>query len=117
MDILKLKRIDTRPNTDIPFWENTPEQLEYYQKTWFEPKIQISDEIKISDDGLTKTRTATYNGIPGLAEMLGGDTKLIEFQQEHAAYCKANGITRSGLIFEAYNEQGVQLLAGEHLSA
>jgi hypothetical protein len=113
MDILKLKRIETRPNTNVPFYDWTQHQ-DYYRTNYWDTGIQIGDDFELSEDGLTRTRTATYNGVPGIIELLSSDATLSQYQSLHKAYSDLHGITRSTMGFEVYNEQGTLIISGEN---
>lgn len=101
---LKMWRTETRPNTSVPFFEKTDADTEYYQTTYKDTNVLISDENSFSDDMLTRTRTFWWNLTPGLIEIIGADEMLSDMVARNKLYNDQNGISRSELKFELYND-------------
>ena len=106
MSRLKMWRVETRPSTDVQFWDMTDADKEYYQTTYKDTHVLISDQYSYSDNQLERTRTFWWNLTPGLIEVIGADEMLSDMVARNKLYDDLHGITRSDLSFEMYDEGG-----------
>ena len=104
MPTIKMWRVETRPNTGVTFWDLTDADKQYYQTAYKDPNILVSDIYTYTDDQLSRTRTFHWNLITNLIEMIGDDPTLNDMIARNKLYDDVNGITRSDLYFEVYND-------------
>jgi hypothetical protein len=105
-------RDETRPNTDVSFWSQNPEQQAYVESTYKNAGLLLSDEVSISEDQLTQTRTQTWARVPGIVSTVRADESLTQQAAENIAHNQANGITRSSLQYEIIDANGTVLVSG-----
>ena len=106
MSRIKMWRVETRPNTGVQFWDMTDADKEYYKTTYKDTHVLVSDQYSFDDSQLNRTRTFWWNLTPGLIEVIGGDEMLNDMIARNKLYDDLNGITRSDLSFEIYDETG-----------
>jgi hypothetical protein len=93
----------TRPNTTVDWGPNikTPELQNYYQSTYIDTGMLVSETVTFSEDGLTLTRVNIWNDstpdTPGLEIMIQykTDATVQAWITERNAYNVANGIMPS----------------------
>lgn len=112
MSKLKMWRSETRPSTDVAFFEKNEGDLAYYQTAYIDTGVLLSEEATNSDDQLVRTRTLWWNMVPGLIEILAEDATLNEIIARSKLYNDVNGITRSELNFEIYDANDQLFSAG-----
>ena len=112
MSKIKMWRVETRPSTDVEFWDMNDSDREYYKTTYKDKQALISDEYTYSDNGLERTRTFQWNLVPGLIEIIGSDEMLNDMIARNKLYDDINGITRSDLNFEIYDQSGTLFSSG-----
>ena len=105
MSKLKMWRVETRPNTSVEFHQQTNADKAYYKTTYEDTGTLISAEYTMSDDNLQRTRTLWWNIVPGLIEIIGADEALIDMINRNKLHNDLNGISRSELNFEMYDDQ------------
>ena len=105
-------RDETRPNTGVSFWFQNSEQQEYIDSTYKNAGLLLSDNIIVSDDQLTQTRTQTWARVPGIVSTVRADESLLQQAAENIAHNQANGITRSTLQYQIIDANGTVLVSG-----
>lgn len=106
-------RDETRPDTNTKFWSQTPEQQAYVDSTYKNANLLLSDDITLSDDQLTQTRTQVWVRVPGIVSTVRTDEELNKQSAENVAYNQAHGITRSALHYQIIDSAGKVLVTGE----
>ena len=112
MSKLKMWRSETRPNTGVAFFEKTEADTEYYRTTYKETGVLLSEEFTTSEDQLVRTRTLWWNLTPGLIEVIGADEMLNDMIARGKLHNDINGITRTDLNFEIYDESNKLFSSG-----
>lgn len=80
---------DTRPDTDVGFFEATPEERQYRRAFYIEARKILSFKVEFSSDHLSKTTTLVFAS-PDDKELYLADPAIKSFRQRRAAYNAAN---------------------------
>jgi hypothetical protein len=99
----KITNVQTRPNTEVPFWNKdnpalTQEYLEYYRNTYIITGKQIDLSTTISTDGLIMTTTLIWDSEDSVNAWRADPIVREELIDKMKAYLDDTGITieRSG---------------------
>jgi hypothetical protein len=88
--MIKITRVQTRPNIDIPFFTPRPEKTKYTWDTFTESQLRIVNTI--SEDQLV--RTSVWAWFDENALETYNSNELVQLvKQEEAAYMEANGVS------------------------
>lgn len=112
MSKIKMWRVETRPSTDVVFWDMNDSDREYYKTTYKDKNVLVSDQYEYDVTNLIRTRTFLWNLVPGLIEIIGADEMLSDMIARNKLYNDVNGITRSDLNFEIYDQSGTLFSSG-----
>jgi hypothetical protein len=103
--------IVTRPNTNIPFYELTPEERTHIEQKYINTGLLYSYEEITSEDGLNEQRVFKWY-IQSITESeivhsyIDGDTVLQNIERNASTYNKEHGIKRSNLVWEVRDDDG-----------
>lgn len=97
--MIKITRILTRPNTEIPFYKAEESFIEYFRNTYEDSGLVTLMGISMSEDGLTKTYINMYSSQEA-HEMVANDATVIEYASKAEEYNSENGITVNLLLEE-----------------
>ena len=75
---IRIWRTETRPGTDVSFWNKTADDESYLETAYKEAGLFISEELTLSDDQLTRTRTQIWKRVPGIVSTLAEDAALTD---------------------------------------
>lgn len=106
-------RDETRPDVEVEFWAPNPEQQAHTENTYKNAGLLLSEDVSMSDDRLTQTRTQTWVRVPGIVSTVRADESLNQQSADNVAYNQAHGITRSALHYQIIDSAGKVLVTGE----
>lgn len=109
---INIWRTETRPSTEVPFWDKTPEDENYLESTYKEAGLFISETITFSDDQLSRTRAQLWNRVPGIVNELLQDADLADQTARNIAHNDENGITRTVAHYEIIAQDDTVLVTG-----
>lgn len=109
---IRIWRDETRPTSEVPFWDKTADDESYFETTYKAANLFISEELTISDDQLTRTRSQLWRRVPGIVVMLNEDPTLAEQLARNTAHNDEHGITRSIVNYEIIDENNNILVSG-----
>jgi hypothetical protein len=109
---IKMWREETRPNVDVPFWDRSLVDEDYYTETYKTTGLLESESLTVSEDGLTRLRVHWWNAIPGLIETLAEDLNLKDILRKNKEYNESLGIEKGLLYFITYDSDGINISEG-----
>jgi hypothetical protein len=109
---LKMWREETRPNVNVPFWERSQADEDYYTETYKSTGVLESESKTLNEDGLTRTLVQWWEGGPGAVARLAEDSYIKTVLRTNKEYNDSMGIEKSPLHFVIYSTEGVVLSEG-----
>lgn len=89
MTTVTVTTTDTRPDTEVGFFEATPEERQYRRSFYIESRKILSFKVEYSTDHLSKTTTLVF-ATPEDKALYLADPTIKAFRQRRAAYNAAN---------------------------
>jgi hypothetical protein len=104
--MIKVERLQTRPDKNVPFWtmestSDNPEFQQYFFETYISTGKFLSGETQVSDNELELKIISTWSNIESAEEFKNDPVVKLNFFDKKQKYLNENGMTEDLLKFES----------------